>query len=171
MPDYEVPEPILNSPFDEPREHWYIAEGEPPERRSGRRMAMYYYRDPKAKPDKAAGSGPGVAIELKLVSRIRKRLQEWRRSGYVGASRTTLDLLAYWRRDGRKTRLFFAQFEAAETIIFLTEGRADLRQGLDIPVDEPSAEMQAEGFKPFVRFACKMATGSGKTTVMGMLAA
>jgi hypothetical protein len=24
MPDYKVPEPILNSPFDEPAEHWNI---------------------------------------------------------------------------------------------------------------------------------------------------
>jgi hypothetical protein len=27
MPDYEVPEPILNSPYDEPAEHWNIEEG------------------------------------------------------------------------------------------------------------------------------------------------
>ena len=26
MPDYEVPEPMLNSPYDEPAEHWNIEE-------------------------------------------------------------------------------------------------------------------------------------------------
>ena len=77
----------------------------------------------------------------------------------------------WWHRDGRKTRLFFAQLEAAETIIFLAEARADLRQGINIPSDEPGPDQQAEGHKAFVRYACKMATGSGKTTVMGMLAA
>ncbi len=36
MPDaFEVPEPILNSPFDEPAEHWHMVEGETPERRPG----------------------------------------------------------------------------------------------------------------------------------------
>ena len=61
--------------------------------------------------------------------------------------------------------------EAAETIIFLIEARADLLQGIEIPRDEPSDEKKAEGFSGFLRYACKMATGSGKTTVMGMLAA
>ena len=31
---HEVPEPILNSPFEEPREHWWITEHDPPERRA-----------------------------------------------------------------------------------------------------------------------------------------
>jgi type III restriction enzyme len=86
-------------------------------------------------------------------------------------TRTTLDLLNYWQRDGRQHRLFFAQLEAAETIIFLTEARADFRQGIDVPIDEPSDEGRARGLKAFQRHALKMATGTGKTTVMGMLAA
>ena len=54
-------------------------------------------------------------------------------TGYPGVTRTTLELLNYWRRDGREQRLFFAQLEAAETIIFLTEARADFLQGIDVP--------------------------------------
>lgn len=77
----------------------------------------------------------------------------------------------YWRREGRQHRLFFAQLEAAETVIFLAEARADFRQGIEIPLDEPSDKQKAEGLAAFRRYACKMATGSGKTTVMGMLAA
>jgi len=38
-------------------------------------------------------------------------------------------------------------------------------------LDEPSDERKADGFKAFRRQCCKMATGSGKTTVMGMLCA
>ena len=85
---------------------------------------------------------------------------------------TTLELLGYWRRDGRSFRFFFAQLEAAETIVFLHEARRDLVQGIDIPSDEPSDQQKADlGYTAFRRYACKMATGSGKTTVMGMLAA
>ena len=40
-----------------------------------------------------------------------------------------------------------------------------------MPRDEPSDDRKSEGFSGFLRYACKMATGSGKTTVMGMLAA
>ena len=35
MNNFEVTEPILNSPFEEPKEHWWILEGEAPERRPG----------------------------------------------------------------------------------------------------------------------------------------
>src|SRR6266540_3817716 len=42
------------------------------------------------------------------------------------------------------------------------EARADLRQGIEVAREEGSS---------FARLACKMATGSGKTMVMGMLAA
>lgn len=171
MSGYEVPEPILNSPFDEPTEHWHIAEGEQPERRPDRRPAMYFYRDPKAKPDTEAGRVVGTAIELKLVNRIRAQVKKWRLEGYPGVTRTTLELLHWWRRDGRAQRLFFAQLDAAETIVFLTEARADFRQGIEIPQEAVSEEKRKDGFAGFLRYACKMATGSGKTTVMGMLAA
>lgn len=171
MSAYEVPQPILNSPFAEPKEHWHIVEGETPSRKPNRRPAMYFYRDPKAKPEKEYGGVAGTAIELKLVNRIRAQVKKWRSEGYPGVTRTTHELLQWWRRDGREQRLFFAQLDAAETIIFLAEARPDFCQGIDIPQEELSAEKRGQGFSGFRRYACKMATGSGKTTVMGMLAA
>ncbi|HUF07977.1 MAG TPA: hypothetical protein VMO47_01570, partial [Rhodothermales bacterium] len=108
---------------------------------------------------------------MALVNRLRERVNNWRREGYPGVTRTTLELLQWWRREGREKRLFFAQIEAAETVIFLTEARIDFRQGIEIVCDEPSDDRKADGYAGFLRYACKMATGSGKTTVMGMLAA
>jgi len=169
MSGYEVPQPILNSPYDPPAEHWHIVEGELPKRVPGRRRAVYFYRDPKAKD--AQGQIAGVPVELDLVNLIRERLDKWRTEGYPGVTRTTLELLQWWTRDGRNQRLFFAQREAAETIVFLTEARRDFLQGIVVPRDEPSDAERAEGYAGFLRYTCKMATGSGKTTVMGMLAA
>ena len=167
MSNFEVPSPILNSPYEEPKEHWWILEGQPAERRQGRRPALYFYREPGREADERGG----LAIEMKLVNRIRETVKAWRASGYAGVTRTTLELLHHWRRPERDRRLFFAQIEAVETIIFLVEARADFRQGLEIPRDEPSDERkETDGFAGFLRYACKMATGSGKTTVMGMLA-
>ncbi len=171
MSAYEVPQPILNSPFAEPQGHWHIVEGETPSRKPGRRPAMYFYRDPKAKPEKEYGNVAATTIELKLVNRIRAQVKKWRAEGYPGVTRTTQELLQWWQREGRKNRLFFAQRDAAETIIFLTEARKDFLQGVDVPQEEVSDEKRAQGFGGFRRYACKMATGSGKTTVMGMLAA
>ena len=53
----------------------------------------------------------------------------------------------------------------------MTEARADFLQSIDVPLDEPSDSARVEGVRAFKRLACKMATGTGKTTVMGMLAA
>jgi type III restriction enzyme len=174
---YEVKEPIINSPFEKPKQFWFIQEGEEPQLLDGRRPALVFPpRDQKdswttdsktLRPSKQYPSG----YDLVFVNTIRERLESWREQGYPGATRTTLDLIEWWTREGREKRLFFAQVEAALTVIFLNEARADFLQGISVPRDEPSADRKAEGFAGFQRYACKMATGAGKTTVMGMLAA
>src|SRR5271157_3793830 len=174
---YEVKEPIINSPFEKPKQFWFIQEGEEPQLLDGRRPAIVFPpRDQKdswttdskiLRPSKLYPSG----YDLVFVNTIRERLESWQQQEYPGVTRTTLDLIKWWTREGREKRLFFAQIEAALTIIFLNEARADFLQGVSGPRDEPSAERKAEAFAGFQRYACKMATGAGKTTVMGMLAA
>ena len=177
MNSFEVSNPILSSPFVEPARHWYIQEGEEPELREGRRPAVVFApRDQRERWDEADGtlfpSGAYLgAYDLCLVNLIRERVKEWRQQGYPGVTRTTLELLRYWNRDDRERPLFFTQRKAAETIVFLTEARADFLQGVNVPRDEPSDDQRAGGYSGFSRRACKMATGAGKTTVMGMLAA
>lgn len=167
---FEVPQPILNGPFEMPGEHWRLMEGEPPERVQGRRVAGYWYRDPKANVQDGGGSR-GVWREMELVNAIRARMAEWQAEGRPGITRTTAELLDWWTRDGRHPRLFFAQREAVEAMIFLAEARPDFLQGLVVPGDEPSEEKKQAGFAAFRRHCAKMATGSGKSTVAGMLAA
>ena len=170
MADFEVQEPILNSPFERPSAHWLLREGHPAERRVGRRTSGYWYRDP-ASAQTGAANARGVWRELELVNRIRDAIERWQEDGRPGVTRTTAELIQWWRRDGRKQSLFFAQIEAAEAVIFLTEARRDYLDGIDVPWDEPSDERKAEGYKAFRRYCTKLATGSGKTTVMCMLAA
>ena len=55
--------------------------------------------------------------------------------------------------------------------MFLAEARADLLQGIAVPLERAKRDRKDDGSKAFSRHACKMATGSGKTTVMGMLTA
>jgi type III restriction enzyme len=73
MSGFEVPDPILNSPFKEPALYWELKEGEPPQKRAGRRPAGYFYRDPKAPTGTDEHTARGVWEELKLVNRIRER--------------------------------------------------------------------------------------------------
>jgi type III restriction enzyme len=178
----EVAEPILNRPFEKPSRYWYIREGEQPELRGSdespaRRPAIIF--PPKDQRDTWTVDGTILknsqefpyGFELGLVNLVRERVEAWEKAGYPGVTRTTLELIQWWTRDGREKRLFFAQLEAALTAIFLKESRGDFLQGISIPRDEPSEDRRAEGITGFQRYACKMATGSGKTTVMGMLAA
>jgi type III restriction enzyme len=169
----EVPKPIINIPYREPACHWRIEKGEPPELVEGRREACYYYRPPQRQTIESHADDIGTRYPLMLANDLRKRVKAWHEAGCPGVTSMTDELLKYWSRDERegKTKLFFCQREAAETIIFLKEARADFLQGLEIPRDEPGSESQNNGYTGFLRHACKMATGSGKTTVMGMLAA
>jgi type III restriction enzyme len=176
---FEVDEPILNSPYEPPGRHWYLRAGEAPVKREGRRPSIVFLptdqREPWDTRDGILAPARDYtnAFELTLVNRVRERLDAWRKAGWPGATRTTLELLEHWSSPDRdlRNRLFFAQREAAESVIFLAEAREDFRQGVAVPMDEPGPEKLAQGCRAFVRHACKMATGSGKTTVMGMLAA
>src|SRR5207302_261040 len=93
MADFEVPNPILNGPFDEPAEYWQIEEGTPPQRIQGRRPAGYYYRSPKLS-DANEHSARGEWRELAAVNLIRSRMAEWRAAGRPGITRTTAELIA-----------------------------------------------------------------------------
>jgi type III restriction enzyme len=178
--NFEVESPIINSPFVEPGQHWVIEKAKPPVKAAGRRRAGYYYRVPEhaSKGRKKAGQEElfedykGEYIDLAVVNKLRELVAKWRLANYEGASSITKELLDLWRSEDRMQRLFFAQIEAVETLLFLVEASESYKKGLpEIPRDEPGLETKAAGFRAFVRYACKMATGTGKTTVMGMLAA
>lgn len=179
---------IINSPFIEPTCFWKIERDKEPEKAPGRRAASYFYRVPEhsGKGRKSKGQADlldvddtvGQEVKLEIVNFIRDRVKAWRNGdlsggiAYDGASQVTKELFNLWRSEDRKQRLFFAQIEAAETVIFLTEAADIYRKGMPvIPSDEPGGDAKAKGFRAFLRYACKMATGSGKTTVMGMLTA
>ena len=174
MSAHEVDEPIISSPYEEPSCHWKIHEHELSEKINSRREPTYMYLPPGASASGDSERDVGYEIRLDQVALIRQRLADWRSlalHGEGGVSRTTMDLLKYWRRDGREQPLFFAQLEAAEAVIFLTEARLDFRQGIDIPLEEVGEGKQQDGNTAFQRYCCQMATGTGKTTVMAMLAA
>lgn len=173
---FEVTTPILCSPFAEPNVHWVLRTGEPPVQRSGRRPAVVF-QPRSARTEWDTGDGELLAKHdeqeraylLPLVNRLRDAVREWRAAGWPGVTAVTRELLEHWHDPAREQRLFFAQREAAETVIFLVEARADFRHGLDVPLDAPTDAQRAAGAVPLRRYACKMATGAGKTTVMALL--
>jgi len=151
---------IINSPYEEPTQHWrYERETRTFDLVDGRQPAGYVV----ASSDSRAFDDPGIFVEIPLVNRIRPRVAAWRSAGYPGVGSITKRLLAHWRdpEEFEARRFFFCQLEAVETLIWLTEAPAAERAGIEIPGDGGA----------FVRQCCKMATGSGKTIVMAMVIA
>jgi len=145
---------ILCSPYKEPHVHWkYELATQEFFQAEGRRPAGYTI---------ASSQTIGEFIELPLVNIIRRRLKEWKANNRPGITGITRELLEYWEDNIQRTYpLFFCQLEAIETIIFLNEAPDHFKTGITIPKDGGD----------FVRWCCKMATGSGKTIVMAMLIA
>ena len=152
---------IINSPYEEPSRYWSY-------HRETRMFALVEKRRPagyvRASEHSKAFDDPGVFVPLPLVNQIRERVFPWRAAGYPGVTGITKRLLEHWhdpeQRDAAH-RLFFCSLEAIETVIWLTEASPAERQGIEIPSDGGD----------FTRLCCKMATGSGKTILMGMVIA
>ena len=113
-----------------------------------------------------------------LVASLRKKVQEFRESGYVGASDTSKSLLNWWFKephlqsqvDGTDTQFqyFFAQREALETIIYLYDV-VGAKDKFDLMRFDSSGAVSAQMFdESWRRYVIKMATGSGKTKVMSL---
>lgn len=160
MPRMVIDKLIINSPFEEPQEHWlYRRETQGFDRMPGRRKSGYWRATARAAHN---ADDPGEFIEIDLVNKIRPRVKAWRDNGYPNVTGITRKLLQFWQDpDGRKQRLFWCQLEAVETAIWLTESTPAERQGIEIP-----AAGGAWG-----RQCLKLATGTGKTVVMAMLIA
>lgn len=167
-----VDRPVLNSPYEEPTSYW-LYEQRQPQQMSGRRPAGYYFRTRRRDPGaQLTLLTDEQFVELEQVNQLRHRVAEWRKDGYPGVTPITRKLLEHWNQEDREPRLFFCQLEAAETIIWLAEVSGKAGPRVQVPQDEVvDAEGQAKGYEPLRRYGCKMATGAGKTVVMGMVAA
>lgn len=150
--------PIINDAFSEPLQHWYFS-GMVPELREGRRKSGYLAPSPDGQLKIS-----DELIELGVVNDIRDRVRQWRSENYPGATQITRDLFRYWWDDSRRLtniKPFFAQQEAVESIVFLTEAPDHLKVGINVP----------DAGEEYTRWAIKMATGTGKTLVMALISA
>ena len=143
---------IINSPYQEPGRHWQQGAGAALNLVEGRRPAAYEVFDTRNNTKRTE--------ELKLVNRIRERVQAWRDADYPGVTQVTRSLLEHWgEREARTLPFYFCQIEAIETLVWWVEATAEFKQGIFLEGDGG----------PWERICNKMATGSGKTTVMAMI--
>ncbi len=116
-----------------------------------------------------------------LVAKVRQEVFAWRKSGYAGASATSVALLKWWfetehlleEADGSLSpfRYYFAQREAVETVIWLYDVRR-ARDKFDLFRFDASGAVSSGMFdEDWPRYVLKMATGAGKTKVLSLLIA
>lgn len=174
MKQVVIENPVINSPFDEPKKHFRFSDdGITNEIIGTRRISSYFI--PIAKPKK---KGRQLSFdtewtqdrveENKFINQVRSRVAQWRNGGYIGITKTTAHLLEYWGDPDRDRKLFFCQIEALETLIYITE--VAKKYG-DTWIENQIRKANEDANPLLYRIALKMATGSGKTVVMAMLIA
>ena len=116
-----------------------------------------------------------------LVPTLRRRVKEWRDSGYVGATNTSKSLLDWWfntphllpKANGTMAEFqyYFAQREALETIIYLVDV-VGAKDKYDLMRFDGSGAISTGMFdESWRRYVIKMATGTGKTKVLSLILA
>ncbi len=188
MPASFFEHPILNSPYEAPsRHHALDADGQPLDLDpvEGRRESRFITPVPKPRKrrreqrsftfedEKGLSSEEQQYNPTPIINEIRQHVASWRtlpNAADWGVTPTTARLLEHWRRyNFGSVRPFFCQIEAIETAIWLTEVARREKRYARFWAHIQGANEQAN--PELTRVALKMATGTGKTTVMAMLIA
>jgi type III restriction enzyme len=166
---YVVDRVVVCDAFREPDRHYQLLPGGRSKLVQGRRPSMRFLasaRDARGGIAGVVGREAGLFDDLSaasaehndFVNRLRDEVRAWREAGYPGTALVTRRLLEWWfeREEERVAvgrRFFFCQQEAVETVIYLYEVQNRRR-------------MPETG--ELVRYALKLATGTGKTLVMAL---
>ena len=190
MSDRFFERPILNSPYEYPARHWELdADGQPTHQIMEYRRVVEFIT-PIPKPRKRRQSSQQLSMVLDEGQGLSTSEQEYDSAGNINSVRNLVDrwrmipepgnwrvtpetarLLQHWRHHTfGGIRPFFCQIEAVETLIWLTEV-APKSGKRPREVLELIASANDEANPELYRVALKMATGSGKTTVMAMIIA
>ncbi|MFC1557192.1 BPTD_3080 family restriction endonuclease [candidate division KSB1 bacterium] len=189
MEDKFFEHPVLNSPYDYPKQHWELDDQGQPTQQIIEKRRRVEFITPIPKPRKRRGAleqeqiifdeGRGLSTAeqqydpTSKINELRSQVDKWRELQNPNDWKVTPEtarLLQHWRHHRFSSiRPFFCQIEAIETAIWLTEvapkagntGKAYLNHLEDANNSNPD----------LMRLALKLATGAGKTTVMAMIIA
>lgn len=182
--------PILNSPYECPKQFWELdSQGQPTQLTiQKRRPAEFISPIPKPRKRKAGAQqqslvfdeGHGISTKEQqyettaVINRLRDEVTKWRNlkdPNNWQVTPETARLLQHWRNHKfSNLRPFFCQVEAVETVIWLSEvapNAGKVGKSFIEHLENANHEANPELF----RLALKLATGAGKTTVMAMLIA
>ena len=180
--------PILNSAFDEPQHHWPLDDNframnntpaAPGRRPSGAEAPVPHPigRNGRRGTGRSAPRGRENTNPFRQINALRAAVKPWRAEGYPGVPAQVGPLIRHWGSRGGTATPYFCQLEAVETVAWLRwTGAAG---GAVTPAAQAAVDAwrhanqawntTADGLT-IERVCLKMATGTGKTWVMAMLA-
>ena len=164
---------ILHTPYREPDEHWALDQhGRALNRRQcGRRPSSTQLPVPRPKGEASDWSGPDALIEPHgTINEIRKLVGDWRDANWPGVNSRIRHLLEFWAREGASMRPFWCQREAVETLVWLFDAGRSCAPDEHAAVIRKIEEANEDWNESIPRVALKMATGTGKTLLMAMIA-
>ena len=183
-------QPVLNSPYEYPTKHWELDEDGQPTQQIIEKRRPVELITPIPKPRKRKRSadqqqfifdeGKGLSTEeqqydpTSIINELRNHVDQWRSLPNTNDWQVTPEtarLLRHWRQYRfNNIRPFFCQVEAVETAIWLTEVAPNVgKTGKRFLEHIANANIDANS--ELMRLALKLATGTGKTTIMAMLIA
>jgi type III restriction enzyme len=167
---YIVDRVVICDAFREPDKHYQLRPGGKSKLLQERRPSVRFLasaKDVKGGIAGVVGKEAGLFEDMfasseqqnDFVNQLRDEIRTWRNAGYPDTANVTRRLLEWWfeRDEERRAigrRFFFCQQEAIETVIYLYEV-------------QKRRKMPETG--DLIRYALKLATGTGKTVVMGLL--
>lgn len=182
-------QPVLNSPYECPSEHWELDENKQPTNRTLRQRRSVAFITPIPAPRKQKSTQSKIVFDQEaqalgtesqqydlavLINELRQRIADWRALTNPRDWRVTPEtarLLQHWRHYRfNHIRPFFCQVEAVEIVIWLTEVAPQIARETQRFLD-PLEQVNEHVNLGLSRLALKLATGAGKTTVMAMLIA
>ena len=180
--------PILNSPYKYPARHWELDDqGQPTQQIiNRRRRAAFITPIPKPKKRKGAAHQQQLFVDQTIstveqqydptskINELRGHVDQWRSLPNPNDWKVTPEtarLLQHWRHHKfNNFRPFFCQIEAVEAAIWLAEVAPKVRKAGKGFLDH-LVNANTDANPELNRLALKLATGTGKTTVMAMLIA
>ncbi len=164
---------VLHTPYAAPDLHWRLDEHGRATKTEvpGRRPSSTQLPVPRQTGDEKDWTPPDSTVEPhRTINEIRDLVDAWRDASWKGAAPRVRRLLEDWAGERAEMRPFWCQRDAVETLIWLFDAG---------PVHAPEAHAEIasrierenrlwnDGIS---RVATKMATGTGKTHLMAMIA-
>lgn len=164
---------ILHTPYAEPNRHWQLdSHGRATTSTLlGRRPSSTQLPVPNPKGDESDWTPPNETVAPHgTINQIRINVGAWRASHWKGVSRRVRTLLEYWSLEGTAMRPFWCQREAVETLIWLFDAGPTQAPEAHSAIVQQLEEINSRWNSGIPRVALKMATGTGKTNLMAMIA-